>query len=1099
MNLPNKTSPKKVKQNFPVVGIGASAGGLDAFKKIIKAIPEDSGMAFVIVQHLSPDYDSNLTEILALSTNLPVHEIINDINLSPNHIYIIPENNNLISYDGVLKLEPRSRNQTKNRSIDLFFESLAEIHKSYAIGIVLSGTAYDGTLGLKKIKEKGGVTMAQDPKSATYKGMPQNAIDADIVDYIVTPENIPEQLKQICNSYTVNNAYEDGEDIAGSEGEVLQKIINLIYLRSGNDFRHYKQAPIRRRIAKRMVISQKKLLQDYYNFLRNDQIEQDSLFNDFLIPVTYFFRDEKFLESLTSKVFPQLIKNAVNNTIRIWVAGCATGEEAYSIAIILHEYLLETENKDIRVQIFASDISEKCIAKARTSNYSAQDIQQVSQTRQQNYFTKKEGTYHINKVIREMCVFAVHNFIKDTPFAKIDFVSCRNVLTYLDPYLQNIAMESFHYSLTKNGFLFLGKSESAADASIFFEPISVQEKIYTRKFNTNRYTLEAFAPAQKTKTEKRIVIETNPASEDDFRKIASDILFLKYTPVGVIINEHLEIIHFYGDISPFLEPSSGKASLNILNIVLKDISFELRTALLQIKENKEPIIKEDIFVKNQSYRASFEIVPIDNNDKDIMVLFYKKELYSKVFDNQVNGKSANQQPIQDLENELSQLHKNIKQVTDDQHTAFKELQITNEEVLSSSEVLQALNEELETSTEELQSNNEELICVNEELLDRQGQLIALQNYSESIIETIHEPLLVVDTNFIVKSANLAFYKFFNRMEIETEGQNFFGIGECQWNIPELRQLLIEMLSANKPIKNFKVETVCPSIGKKIMLINAHHFVDTKPSGMILLALEDITDVVSANDLLLQKNEQLQKYNEQLESFSSAASHDLQDPLRKIHMFCNKIIENDKGLSVATKHDLERMKFSLNNMSQLITDLIGYSRINFIEKEYKKTDMNTLLNKTLRDLKDDISETEAVITVSSLPVLNVIPYQIQQLFSNLIMNSIKYRKEGIIPEITIESQKPSTDEIIELKGDPKTNYIKIKISDNGIGFSQEYEDKIYQPFYRLHSKNNYRGSGLGLAIVKKIIINHNGFITATSQINLGTEFSMYFPALNLTTT
>ena len=494
MKSAEQKTPQKASQKFPVVGIGASAGGLDAFRKLLKAIPQDSGMAYVIVQHLSPDHDSKLTEILAQSTNIPVHEIINNINLVPNHIYIIPENHNLITYDGVLQLEKRSRNKLKNNTIDIFFESLAEVHKSFAIGVILSGTAYDGTFGLKKIKEQGGATIAQDPETATFKGMPQSAIEADAVDFVLAPENIPAQLLKIHSSYEANHGYSEDENFFVNEDETLKKIINIIFLRSGNDFQHYKQATLRRRIARRMVNLKKDTLEDYHNALRNDKAEQDLLFNDLLIPVTYFFRDASFFESLPKTLFPQLVQNAVDNNLRIWVAGCATGEEAYSLAICLHEFLTENNFKEIRVQIFASDISEKCITKARTAIYSQQDIQQISEARIHNYFTKRDGHYHINKVIRDMCVFAVHNFIKDPPFAKIDLISCRNVLIYFDSYLQNKVFTSFHYSLKEKGYLFLGKSETAANVQNLFEPLGKNEKIYSRKYAPGRYVPESYKP-----------------------------------------------------------------------------------------------------------------------------------------------------------------------------------------------------------------------------------------------------------------------------------------------------------------------------------------------------------------------------------------------------------------------------------------------------------------------------------------------------------------------------------------------------------------------------------------------------------------------------
>jgi two-component system CheB/CheR fusion protein len=1091
MKVPAK-NPQRTKQDFPVVGIGASAGGLDAFKKVLKAIPKDSGMAYVLVQHLSPDYPSNLTEILSQSTDIPVHEIINDINLAPNHIYIIPENNNLVTEDGVLKLHNRTREERKNNSIDIFFESLAQVHKSFAIGVILSGTAFDGTYGLKKIKELGGVTIAQDPETAAFKGMPQNAIDADVVDYILAPERIPEQLLQIQKSYTINHGYSEEEHIPQNEEEILNQIINVVFLRTGNNFSHYKQPTIRRRIARRMVIVRKEGLEEYYHYLRNDKAEQDLLFNDFLIPVTYFFRDTKFFESLPTIVFPALVQNTVNNNLRIWVAGCASGEEAYSIAICIHEYLAGKNNKDIKVQIFASDISEKCITKARTALYSAQDLQHVSPSRLQNYFTKRDGHYQINKVIRDMCIFAVHNFIKDPPFARIDLVSCRNVLIYFNPFLQNKVLSSFHYSLKEKGILFLGKSETTANAQNLFEPIGKNEKIYVRKFAPGRYVPEAFKPANINSRDKTEVFPKKNQPETDFRKIASDILFLKYTPASVIINEHLEIVHFHGDTSFFLLPSPGKPNFNILKMAREGISFELRNAILRIRKDQKSVIKENIVVKDQPYLASFEVLAIPNDDEHIMVLFHKKTLPELDEDSKRNRKSSDQQRIKKLENELSQLREDIKRVTEEQQTAFEELQTTNEELLSSNEEMQAMNEELETSTEELQSNNEELMCVNDELMDRQEQLISMRNYSESIFKTIREPLLIIDQDFFVKSANPAFYKYFQTTEKETEGYSLFEIGDCQWDIPDFKDLIHKMLGEKTKIEDFKVDTTCKGIGKKIMMVNARRILNAKPAGMILLALEDITDVISANELLIIKNEELQNYNDQLEAFSSAASHDLQEPLRKIHMFCKRVIDSEENLSESSKHNLERMLFAVTNMSQLIADLIAYSRINFIEKEHKKTDMNVLFKKIIADIKDTIVETNTNITVAPFPHLNVIPYQIQQLFTNLILNAIKYTKSDVNPEIKIETQQPSTDEILAIGGNKDSNYIKISVTDNGIGFNQEFASKIFEPFYRLHNNDQYHGSGLGLTLVKKIIVNHNGFITVKSKVDQGTTFCIYLP-------
>lgn len=1085
----------KTVNKFPIVGIGASAGGLDACQKFLSAIPADSGMAYMVVMHLSSDYDSNLSSVLSKYTSLPVQEIVNEIHLLPNNIYVIPENNNLITVDGVLKLYQRNRSDKVNKAIDIFFESLAEVHKSFAIGVILSGTAFDGTAGLKKIKEAGCATIAQDPGTARFKSMPQNAIEADTVDFVLAPEAIPSKLIDIRNSYITNHAYSDEEEVLKDEKEILVQIINLIFLRTGNDFGHYKQPSIRRSIAKRMVILKKETLEDYYNALRNSKEEQDLLFNDFLIPVTYFFRDDYFFESLPDLVFPNLVQNAQNNNLRIWVAGCSSGEEAYSLAICLHEFLSQ-RNLKIRVRIFASDISEKSIAKARTAIYSSQDVQQISETRLTNYFTKKDGQYHVHKVIRDMCIFAVHNFVKDPPFARIDLVSCRNVLIYFDQFLQNKALSSFHYSLKENGFVLLGKSETADSNQNLFENTGKHEKVYVRKFSSDRSIPEAFKSEKIAARDTMDGPKSKAIAQTDFNTILSEIVFPKYTPATVIINEFLEIVHFHGDTTPFLQPSAGTPNFNILKMARAGISLELRNAISKINKDKTPFIKENIPVENQDYFVSFEILTIPNDENHLVIVFQKKLMHEIKYNVKTERNHSDDKHTAELEKELAQMSEDIKRITEEQQTALEELQTTNEELLSSGEELQALNEELEASFEELQSNNEELTCVNDELMDRQNQLISARNYAQSIVNTMREPLIVIDKDSMIKSANPAFYKYFQTTESQTEGHSFFEIGNCQWDIPEFKDHILKMLAEKTAIVDYKVDIACPGIGKKTMVVNADHIVDSKPEGMILLALEDITELAAANELLRSKNTELQKNNEQLEIFSAAASHDLQEPLRKIQMFARKTLDNDKSLAESAIHNFERILFTASNMSQLIADLINYTRVNIMNKELKKTDLNLLLKKTISDTKDTIAEKNAVITVAPLPKLEVIPYQMQQLFTNLISNSIKYAKEAVTPEIKIEAGEPSREEIAEFAESPDISYIKICVSDNGMGFSKDYETRIFNPFYRLHNKNEYSGSGLGLTLVKKIVDNHHGFIKASGKINEGAQMFIYLPLQDL---
>nr|WP_294781107.1 CheR family methyltransferase [uncultured Flavobacterium sp.] len=1091
MTLKNTTPTENPLQNFPITAIAGAVGELEALLTIISQLPKDSGIAYVVIQHLSSDNPPNLADELAKSAQIPVVDIVSEIDFKPDHIYIVPQNNYLKAEDGILKMHVIKRIDKITQNIDISFEAIAQVYKSFAIGVVLSGTAFDGTFGLKKIKEYGGVTIVQDPETSDFKTKSQNAIEADVVDFILAPENVAPQLAAIRKSYLDNYAYSDEEHIPKKEEDILNQILNLILQKTENDFFHYKRPAIRRRITRRMVILKKETMSDYYTILRSDKNEQELLFNDLLIPVTYFFRDEDSFQTLSKTILPQLIQNCTNNTLRLWSAACSTGEEAYSLAIVICEYFTLHNIKDLKVQIFASDISEKSIAKARSAIYSAQDIQHISEIRVEKYFTKRDGQYHVNKIVRDMCIFATHNFIKDPPFAKIDLVSCRNVLIYLNSFLQEKVLSSFHYSLKEKGFLFLGKSESANNTQHLFEAVVKQDKIYAKKFTPARYVPQAFKPVYSTLSHKIKTYEST-TQETDFRKIADDILFSKYTPASVIINEHLEIVHFHGDTSPFLLPAPGRPNFNILKMAREGISFELRNSISEITKNKETIIRENLSVKGQNYQASFEILALSNDEDHLMILFHKTPLPETDLQSKNNKKNADKLRIAELEKELSHLREDIKRVTEEEQIAFEELQTTNEELLSSTEELQAMNEELQTSTEELQSNNQELMCTNDELLDRQEQLLSLRNYAESIVQTIREPLIVIDKDFNVKSANPSFYKYFNFTEKDIEGFSFFEIGNCQWDIPDFKELLFKMVIQKQTIEDYKLQIICGG-DRKTLVANARLIQNTKPEGMILLAFEDITDILASNELLNKRNAELQIYNEQLENFTSAASHDLQEPLNKIHMLSQRVFEKEKSLSESGKHNLQRTMHSAKNMSQLIADLINYSRLNFSEKKFKKTDLNLLIKKMLTDIKDSIDEKKAVVDLDIKEnSVNAISFQIQQLLTNLILNSIKYSKQDIAPEIRIETMKAPIEEIKNLGGNPENKYIKINVIDNGIGFSKDFEERIFEPFYRLHSKDEYAGSGLGLTLVKKIVSNHNGFIKASSTIGFGTTISIYLP-------
>lgn len=615
--------PEIVSDNlFPVIGIGASAGGLEAFKKFIAAIPEHSGMAYILVQHLHPEYNSALSEILQRETPVPVNEITDNVQVQPNNIYIIPANKMLVATGKVLKLSPRPTKDYKSKPIDMFFSSLAEIHQSHAIGIVLSGTGVDGTLGLRNIKNEGGITFAQDLDSAAYDAMPQNAINAEVVDFILAPEKMPQQLLELNRTYSTIPVNIEATPDQLPEEESFKKILALLRIRKGIDFTYYKQTTIRRRILRRMVINKMEKYADYLEYLKQSKPEPDILFQDMLIPVTTFFREPKTFEYLCETVLPEITKNKSSvNPLRIWIAGCSTGEEAYSMGMCLHEYLSDKISA-IKIQIFATDVSEKVIAKARVGLYNKSELVDVSSHRIKQFFNKIDGHYQIKKTIRDMCVFAAHNFLKDAPFAKIDLISCRNVLIYMEPFLQKKAFITFHYALNDKGYLLLGKSESTGSSSELFLTVGKKEKLYTKKSIPRQTMSHAYERREETLKDMDYGLRSNERKKDDFQKNADEIMLSRYSPPGVIVNEQYDIVQFRGSTRDFLEPAAGKASLSVLKMAREGLSFELRNALHKSKASGEVVIKEGIPIDNGKRLATLEVIPLLNTiDLHFLILF----------------------------------------------------------------------------------------------------------------------------------------------------------------------------------------------------------------------------------------------------------------------------------------------------------------------------------------------------------------------------------------------------------------------------------------------------------------------------------------------
>jgi two-component system CheB/CheR fusion protein len=750
--------PGAAEQTFPVVGVGASAGGLDAFTKLLKNLPANTGMAFVLIQHLDPKHVSLLPELLARATAMPVVEISDGTRIAPNHVYVMPPNYSLAMLHGVLHLMPRPDEHGKHLPIDDFLRSLAEDRQSNAIGVILSGTASDGTLGMKAIKAEGGITFAQSEDSAEYDGMPHSAIAAGHVDFVLAPEDIGKELVRIArHPYLRLDETGPRGELVSEGGDNLNKIFVLLRSRTGNDFTYYKHSTIRRRIKRRMVLHQLEKMEDYVKYLQKQPGELDALFQDILINVTSFFRDPETFEALKQEVFPILTeKRPADHPLRIWVPGCSTGEEVYSLAITLLEFLGD-RSSNLQIQIFASDIDDKAIDKARQGVYPEAIRDNIAPGRLQRFFIKTPSGYQISKTIRDMCVFAVQNVIKDPPFSRLDLICCRNLMIYLGAILQKKVLYTFHYALLPGRFLMLGTSETIGSFADLFATVDKKNKIYTKKSAATLPGYDFTIPAHVAPPPA--ADQTTPArapSGLDLQHEAERLILNAYGPPGVIINQDMQILHFRGQTGPYIEPSPGSASLNLLRMARQDLVMELRAAVHQAVKARSQARKEGVRIRDaDGYRiVNLQVLPLAAEgavEPHYLVLFEPgSEVTTVAPENAKAPDTTENLRIQALEQELLSNREYMQSIIEEQEATNEELQSANEEIQSANEELQSTNEELETAKEELQSTNEELSTINEEHENRNQELMNSNNDLANLLASVEVAIVILSDDLSIR-------------------------------------------------------------------------------------------------------------------------------------------------------------------------------------------------------------------------------------------------------------------------------------------------------------------------------------------------------------
>jgi two-component system, chemotaxis family, CheB/CheR fusion protein len=801
---PAKPAAAANSNHFPIIGVGASAGGLEAFTELLHSLPKNNGMAFVFVQHLDPKHVSMLAEILARESKMPVLEARSGVQVQPDHVYVIPRNTSVSIEKRTLRLGPRSLVSGQLTSIDTFFHALAQDQGMRSIGVLLSGNGSDGTSGLKAIKSAGGIAFVQDPETAKYDGMPRSAIGAGCVDFVQKPAGIAAELVRI-----VDHPYIDRPDWSVNETlpdapNSLNNILGIVRNATTVDFRDYKPNTVKRRILRRMVLKQTDTIDSYLGILRNDPNEVQCLFDDLLINVTEFFRDPEMYQALAKQVFPKITaahRKGADRQIRIWVPGCSTGEEAYSLAIAFTEFLGEKAD-GISLQIFATDISETALKIGRNGIYPASIAKSVSLERLRRFFVKSDSGFQVQKHIRESCIFARHNVTKDPPFSKLDLISCRNILIYLGSVLQERVVPLFHYALNPHGFLVLGSSETIGSHAGLFQLLDKKNKIYVRKPGISRIPLMTPArdlPAQKSEPAPKPAMWTDL----DLQREADRLVLSKYGPPGIVVDDNLKICLFRGQTSQFLEPAAGAASFSVLRMVKEGLAVELKAALGKARKEDRPVRREGVQLDEGGIELNLQVIPFSRGserDRKYLILFESVRTVPQVAHAKGRPGTVRVGPLvrenQHLRQELSSSRQYLQSIIEDQEASQEELQSATEEIQSSNEELQSTNEELETAKEELQSTNEELNTVNEELQNRNSQLARMGNDLVNLLANVNMPILILGNDLRIHRFTPATEKALNLIpsDIGRSIRDF----NLRIHVPDLEKILRDVIETLKP-------------------------------------------------------------------------------------------------------------------------------------------------------------------------------------------------------------------------------------------------------------------------------------------------------------
>ena len=1086
-----------------VVGIGASAGGLEALQQFLTFLPGDTGMAFVIIQHLSPDHKSLLADILGKDTTMPVVEAQDGMRVERNHIYMIPPKFNLEIVSDILRLRKYNLRNI-NHPIDIFFRSLAAAYENRAVAVILSGTGSDGTNGIRSIKDKNGVIIVQSPESAQFDGMPRNAIATGFVDLVLNPDSIAREMRHIAASMV-----DAGNKLQLSDGDLMVQVFSILRNVTNVNYTYYKQTTILRRIERRIVVTHNRNLQEYVKYLSNNPDEARLLAKEVLIGVTSFFRDPDYFDVLKDRVVYDLVKNSTpTEQIRVWVAGCSTGEEAYSIAILFAEVMEELGlRRDVK--IFATDLDADAIAVAGRGIYGDNISEDVSVARLSRYFSRKGNHYIVGHDVRKMIVFAQHNVFQYPPFGKLDLISCRNLLIYFQNVLQRNLFAIFHMALNDRGYLFLGRSESVIDYDDVFRVVCANEKIFVHNASGKAPSHERITYSMQgveSNMDSANILHSMPDPDLSFNSGELDTRILEMLmPASVLVDEKNQLVHTYGNCKEFIMLPVGAVTLDIFSLVRPELKIAVSKALKESREKQERVAYEGIPVQLEGKREMISLVGQPMRDRlgadtgmTVIAFLRTNEQPGEISMEQYKIDIAASERITDLEKDLHVAQDNLKKTVTELESVNAELQAANEELLTA-------NEELQSSNEELQSVNEELYTVNSEYQTKVNELAAVNDDMANFLATTLVGIIMVDRNLNIRKFTEYISSEFH-MADQDVGRSLRYIA-FNFATIDLIALCRQVLSTMKPI-----EKNCASVTGKTYLVRIapykaierekdreFHVPDTRvmeteekeeDSGFRGLVITFVDTTKQVNDQ--QQIEEMAKAlraavqsGREKEAFLSHMSHDMRTPMTAIIGLVQLSLQRT-DLTPEIRENLEKIQSSGRYLMGLIDEVLETSRIN----SGKAVTVSTAARETqvIEEVNSIISQKaleEGLLFRSKIKgcedryVMMDTEY-VERILINLLTNAIKFSKQGgTVDFVTNVSYK---------NGKAKHVYT---ITDNGMGISEDFRKKMFLPFEQENRENVALrdGQGLGLYICKNLVDMLQGTINCESVKGKGTTFTV----------